>query len=252
MNKIQIDLSPGQASKLRNGHSIRISPKMIGSGVDMIIDTMTMKNMFKKLDRGKGVVMGLSQSEINENKMEGTGLFGSGNKSGKISRTKKAGKWLDFTKEAINDGMDLGERGLAIYNKQKDRQSPMGQVKRAFGGQMDGGNIFTNAKKTYNTKIKNSKLGTALRKSTGNILGDIYDKGENQLGKNKYTKPISEYMKDEKTGNVDKLTKLSGVGLRLQGNGMRLSGSGLTMGGKCCGMCGGGYDDKFIFSNQSL
>ena len=47
MNKIQIDLSPGQASKLRNGHSIRILPKMIGSGVDMIIDTMTMSNMFK-------------------------------------------------------------------------------------------------------------------------------------------------------------------------------------------------------------
>jgi hypothetical protein len=82
MNKIQIDLSPGQASKLRNCHSIRISPKMIGSGVDMIIDTMTMKNVFKKLNKGKGIVMRLSQSEINENKMEGTGLFGAGDKSG--------------------------------------------------------------------------------------------------------------------------------------------------------------------------
>ena len=49
-------------------------------------------------------------------------------------------------------------------------------------------------------------------------------------------------MRDSKKGNVDKLTKLSGVGLRLQGKGMRLSGAG-----KCCGMCGGGYDDKFIF-----
>jgi len=247
MNKIQIDLSEGQKSKLRNGHSIRISPKMIGSGVDMIIDTMTMNNMFKKLDRGKGIVMGLSKAEIDENKMEGTGLFGSGNKSGKISRFKKANKWTGFAEGVVNKGMDLGERGLSIMNKQKDRQSPMGQVKRAFGGEMDGGNIFTNAKKTYNTKIKNSKLGTALRKTTGTILGDIYDKAENQLGKNKYTKPISEYMKDEKTGNVNKLTKLSGVGLRLQGNGMRLSG------GRSCGMCGGGgYDDKFIFANQSL
>ena len=62
MNKIQIDLSPGQSSKLRNGHSIRISPKMIGFGVDMIIDTMTMNNMFKKLDKGKGVVVGLSKA----------------------------------------------------------------------------------------------------------------------------------------------------------------------------------------------
>jgi hypothetical protein len=249
MNKIQIDLSEGQKSKLRNGHSIRISPKMIGSGVDMILDTMTMNNMFKKLDKGKGVVMGLSKAEIDENKMEGTGLFGAGNRSGKISRFKKAKKWTGFAENLVNTGMDLGERGLSIFNKQKERQSPMGQVKSAFGGEMDGGNVFTNAKKSYNKNIKNSKLGTALRKSTGTILGDVYDKGENELGKNKYTKPISEYMRDSKKGNVDKLTKLSGVGLRLQGNGMRLSGAG-----KCCGMCGGSMDmdDKFIFANQSL
>jgi hypothetical protein len=56
------------------------------------------------------------KQEIDENEIEGTGLFGSGNKSGKISRTKKAGKWLDFTKGAINHELDLGERGLAIYN----------------------------------------------------------------------------------------------------------------------------------------
>ena len=102
-----------------------------------------------------------------------------------------------------------------------------------------------------------------MRKSTGTILGDVYNKSENELGKNKYTRPISEYMKDEKTGNVNKLTKLSGVGLRLQGGQimqdkqqfrrpMKLQGNGLTLGGRCCGMCGGGYDDKFIFSNQSL
>ena len=122
----------------------------------------------------------------------------------------------------------------------------MGQVKSAFGGEMDGGNVFTNAKKSYNKNIINSKLWTALRKSTGTILEDVYYKGENELGKNKYTKPISEYMKESKKGNVNKLTKLSGVGLRLQGNGMRVSG------GKCCGICGAGMDDKFHFSNQSL
>ena len=181
MNKIQIDLSQGQASKLRNGHSIRISPKMIGSGVDMIIDTMTMKNMFKKLDRGKGIVMGLSKAEIDENKMEGTGLFGAGNKSGKVSRFKKANKWTDFSEGLVNRGMTLGERGLEIFNKQKERQSPMGQVKAAFGGEMEGGKLsLSGLKKSYNTKIKNSKLGTALRKTTGNILGDVYDKGENK------------------------------------------------------------------------
>jgi len=52
-------------------------------------------------------------------------------------------------------------------------------------------------------------------------------------------------MRDSKKGNVNKLTKLSGVGLRLQGNGMRVSG------GSCC-MCGAGVDDKIMFSNQCL
>jgi hypothetical protein len=62
MNKIKIDLSPGQSSKIRNGHSISISPKMIGSRVDLNIYTMTMNNMFKKLDKGKGICNGFIKS----------------------------------------------------------------------------------------------------------------------------------------------------------------------------------------------
>jgi hypothetical protein len=34
--------------------------------------------------------------------------------------------------------MELGQKGLDMFNKQKDRQSPMGQVKRAFGGVVKG------------------------------------------------------------------------------------------------------------------
>ena len=45
---------------------------------------------------------------------------------------------------------------------------------------------------------------------------------------------------------MNKLTKLSGIGLRLQGEGTRMSG------GECCGIFGSGMDDKFLFGNQSL
>jgi len=62
---------------------------MIGSGVNLIIDTMTMNNMFKKLVKGKGIVMGLSKAEIDENKISGTGFFGAGNKSWKLVVSKK-------------------------------------------------------------------------------------------------------------------------------------------------------------------
>ena len=87
---ITLDLSKGQLSKLRNGHGIRISPTMLGSGVEMIIDPMTYHNISKKMDKGKGIVIKLGSNEIELNKMEGNGLFaGSGNQSGKISRVKK-------------------------------------------------------------------------------------------------------------------------------------------------------------------
>jgi cellobiose-specific phosphotransferase system component IIB len=33
-----------------------------------------------------------------------------------------------------------------MYNKQKDRESPMGKIKTFFFGEMDGRNVFTNAK----------------------------------------------------------------------------------------------------------
>jgi hypothetical protein len=136
---ITLDLSKTQLSKLRNGHGVRITPAMVGSGVDMIVDPMTYHNMSKKLDKGKGIIIKMGSQEIDMNKMEGTGLFaGMGNKSGKISRSKKAGKWLGFTKGALNDAMDLGERGLDIYNKQKEKASPIGQLKSLFGGEMDG------------------------------------------------------------------------------------------------------------------
>ena len=42
---ITLDLSKGQLSNLRNGHGIRITPTMLGSGVDLIIDPMTYHNM---------------------------------------------------------------------------------------------------------------------------------------------------------------------------------------------------------------
>jgi hypothetical protein len=63
-----------------------------------------------------------------------------------------------------------------------------------FGGgdmEMDGENVFTDAKNAYNKNVKDTKLGKALKKSVVNAIGDVYDVGENKLGTHKYTKPIS-------------------------------------------------------------
>ena len=64
-------------------------------------------------------------------------LTGSGNKSGKISRIKKANKWTKFSKGVVEDGMELGQKRLDMFNKQKERKSPMGQLKSAFDGNVN-------------------------------------------------------------------------------------------------------------------
>jgi hypothetical protein len=113
---IALDLSKSQLSKLRNGHGIRIGPAMFGKGVDMIIEPMIFNNMMKKLERGKGAFISMSGADIENNKVEGTGLFaGAGRKSGKISRIKKARKWRDFAGDTVKDGIDVGRYGYEQY-----------------------------------------------------------------------------------------------------------------------------------------
>ena len=151
---VSLNLSPGQLSKLRNGHGIRINPMMAGSGVDIIIDPKTYHNLSKKLERGKGAVFKLGPAEINMNIMEGSGLFaGSGNQSGKINRLKKAEKWRDFAGDTVDRGLDLGQKGLDIY------QQATNPIKKIFGfGEMDmeGGNVFGDIKNAYNKNVYTS------------------------------------------------------------------------------------------------
>jgi hypothetical protein len=274
---ITLDLSKSQLSKLRNGHGIRIGPAMFGKGVDMIIDPMTYNNMIKKLERGKGAVISMSGGEIEQNKMEGTGLFaGSGNKSGKISRRKKAGKWKDFVVESGRDGIDLARYGFEQYKEATNTLASEGKkalrgLSKMFGGELDddemeGEGLFDDIKKGYNKKVKNSALGKALRESAGMAISDGYDRGAREIGKNKYGKPISQYMRNKKGSNVDKLTGYTGLGLRMAGDGkmktavyrrpgldklLTKHGKGLRMSGGMCQGCGM-MNDKFIFADQAL
>jgi len=227
---VSLDLSASQLSKLRNGHSIRISRAMFGSGVDMIIDTMTFNNMMKKLERGKGAAISMSGAEIEQNEKEGTGLFGgSGNKSGEISRIKKARKWRDFSDETLRKGINTGRYGYEQYQAAKNPLASEGEkaikgLSKMFGGEMDDGEMegdgfFKDIKKGYNRKLKNSALGSALRDSAGMAIGDVYDRGAKELDKNKYGKPISQYMRNKKGSNVGRLTGYTGLGLRVAGDG---------------------------------
>jgi len=253
---ITLDLSKTQLSKLRNGHGIRISPAMFGSGTDLIIDPMTYHNMAKKLDKGKGAVITMGSNEIEMNKISGTGLFaGAGNKSGKISRIKKAKKWRDFSVDTAKQGIDTAKYG---FDKYQEAVNPLkSKFKKLFGGELEseseeemeveGGKIsFKGIKKAYNKNVKNTKLGRALKGSAEKGIDNLYDKGVVKIGNTRHLGKVADLLKKNKKGNVAKLNQMSGLGLRLQqGKGMRLSGG-------TCEMCGGSMNDKFIFSDQSL
>ena len=51
------------------------------------------------------------------------------------------------------------------------------------------------------------------------LVNDAYDRGAKELGKYKHGKPVSQYMKDTKGSNVQRLTGLTGLGLRVSGDG---------------------------------
>ena len=271
---VSLDLSPGQLSKLRNGHGIRVSRAMFGGGVDMIIDPMTFNNLMKKLEKGKGAIISMSGSEIEQNKMEGTGLFaGSGNKSGKISRIKKARKWRDFSNDTARMGIDTGRYGYEQFREATNPLKSEGKkaikgLSKMFGGEMEemeGDGFFKDIKKGYNRKVKNSDLGKALRGTARSAISDGYDLGQKELGKYKYGKPVSQYMRNKKGSNVDKLTGYTGLGLKLAGNGkfksavvekpsmadmkrmMAKHGRGLRMSGGECEACKGSrMNDKDV------
>jgi hypothetical protein len=261
---ITLDLSKGQLSKLRNGHGIRITPTMLGSGVEMIIDPMTYHNISKKMDKGKGIVIKMGSNEIEMNKMEGTGLFaGAGNKSGKISRIKKANKWRDFSVDTAKQGIDVAKYG---YEKYQEATNPVqSKLKQMFGFGMEmeqdveGGKIsMADIKKSYNKNVKNTKLGKALKETAEKGLGQVYDTGTNMIGNTRHLGSVADALKKSKKGNVSKLTQLSGLGLKL-GEGMTDAryrrpitlGNGMRMSGGACSMCGAG-NDKFIFENVAL
>jgi hypothetical protein len=78
---IHIKASKPQLSKLRNGHKVRISPAVQGTGCNLLIHPDRYDLVSKSFNRGKGMEIQLTPQEIAVNQeatpqMEGTGIFG--------------------------------------------------------------------------------------------------------------------------------------------------------------------------------
>lgn len=103
MKTIQIDASPKQLSRLRNGHKVRVKPAMAGKGFGMIVDPSKFDSMTRAFTKGSAVQVQLSPDEIKANKdatmageMTGEGIFAGGRLS-----LKKVGKTLQKAEKAV-------------------------------------------------------------------------------------------------------------------------------------------------------
>jgi hypothetical protein len=256
---VSLDLSKAQLSKLRNGHGVRITPAVVGRGVELIIDPMTYKNMARKLEKGKGVIMKMGSNEIEMNKMEGTGLFdtikSAYNKNVKNTAVGQAIR--ENARKGLNIGYDAGTK-LLDSNKYTKPIATIGRntkernLNKAM--QLSGLGLFDDIKSAYNKNVKNTSVGKAIRENARKGLNIGYDAGTKLLDSNKYTKPIATIGRNTKERNLNKAMQLSGLGLKLSGDGMRLSGNGLRMSGGMCEMCGCGamQNDKFLFGHQAI
>ena len=109
MEQVEIQISPKQKSKLRNGHKVRIKkPKMEGEGLNLIVSPMNFSLITRAFTRNKGAEVILSPEEILANKeqipMEGEGIFGKRFDAGveKAIGRKGRKKVYGFAKDVLN------------------------------------------------------------------------------------------------------------------------------------------------------
>jgi len=121
---VKFGASPKQISRLRNGHRVRIKPRMSGKGYCMIVDPSHYSSISRSFGRGKGVELALSPEEILQNQqaqggMEGEGIFDDIGKA--VSKGAKA-----VGKVALPVAKEAGRAGLKLASKGADKLIDMG------------------------------------------------------------------------------------------------------------------------------
>ena len=91
MQTIEISASPKQLSRLRNGHKVRVSHAMAGSGIPLLVDPAKFDQMTRSFTRGSASQIQLSPDElmanrqaVSEGKITGEGIFAGGKANMKI------------------------------------------------------------------------------------------------------------------------------------------------------------------------
>lgn len=199
MSVVELDLSPKQSSKLRNGHRVSVRPAMKGEGVCVVVRPETYDIVSRAFGRGKGAVIALNPEELMANaqsarEMEGRGIFGKRFDKGVEKLVGKKNKKAIYSevekrfKEPIKKGIqqlqdyapELGASalgGLAVAVGQPE----FAPIAGAFGAKLGAkygdmaGNFaqdYLENPSAYNTKGGSKQITTeSLNKMLGTNMG---------------------------------------------------------------------------------
>ncbi len=99
MRLINIDASPKQLSRLRNGHRVRIKQGMEGSGFNLVVDPSKFDSINRSFSKGSAYQIQLSPDELMANKdavdtgkIEGQGIYTGGKIKIKVPKIKVPSK----------------------------------------------------------------------------------------------------------------------------------------------------------------
>jgi hypothetical protein len=221
MERIEVEISPYQASRLRNGHKVRVKPAMRGSGMILVVSPSTFNIASRSLSRQKGVQIQLTPEEIQANRemseddeMEGRGIFkkvGKFVKKGAIKVGKKIGREVA---KKLPELATAGLTGLALATGQPQLIPLAGMVGNQLG-EFAGREL----NKAIDKPSRYSSLKKARKALVDSALDDI-EEGARAFGRKK-TDEAKTYARQ----------RLTGRGMYIGGNGLYVGrrGSGLMM-----------------------
>jgi hypothetical protein len=185
MEEVEVKLSPKQKSKLRNGHKVRVSPAMEGTGIKVKVSPLTRDKIMKSFRKNKGLDIQLNKDEL---EMNGSGILGKrfdravGSLIGKKARKAiygEAEKLLPLAQAGLTAGLASGATALGALQPELIPYLPAGVA----GLSAIGSDYLANPSK-YQSNAGGTKASLAKDLAGRYVQNQLLSSVNSELGTN--------------------------------------------------------------------
>ena len=173
----QLGVSKPQLKKLLKGLVIQLAHEKLGSGAgDTILHLApdNAKRLLSAYKRVKGLRMKLTPEEIEHTLQK----LGGEKEGGKISRSKKAKKWEQFSVDTLGDALNLGAKAKSMFGYGVSRSKKAKKWEDfSVNTVNDALNLGAKAKSMFGGKINRMKKAKKWTQYSVDTLGDALNLG---------------------------------------------------------------------------